>query len=513
MSETHGARPAASQGVPVAGDVVAGKYEVQSVVGEGGMGVVLAARHMQLGQTVALKLLRPELADSPDTVGRFLREARAAAVLGSDHVVRIYDVGTLEGGAPFMVMELLRGVDLRVVLDQRATMQVERAVEYLLQACSAVADAHAHGIVHRDLKPSNLFLTERSDGAPLVKVLDFGISKVLDPVAPGNVDLTSTDAIVGSPRYMAPEQIRNARKVDTRADIWGLGVLLHEMLAGSPPFEAESMSAMCATIAADEPASVRAANPLVPAELEAVVRRCLEKNPDRRYQTVAELVEALRPFSTRSGANLSLPSIMMEATMPSGVAAQATLAVNPPTPTLASSPAAERTRSALVASQEAPKPDQRRRAQILAAVVVAAAVAVGVAASWERDAAPLASSAPARGAPTQRAAFTLALDSVPAGATVLEGDRVLGTTPAAIVMNNDALKATPRRFSVRLDGYLPYDVVQGASADDVHVLATLVAEPEPQASEAPSTRLAPAAAPRRPVPKPSTAAPDIQLQR
>ncbi len=515
MSEDHNVQPAASSPVPGIGEVIAGKYRIESTVGEGGMGVVLAARHLQLGQTVALKLLRPELADSADTVARFVREAKAAAVLESDHVVRIYDVGTLESGAPFMVMELLRGVDLRTVLDQHAMIPVDRAVEYLLQACSAIAAAHAAGIVHRDLKPSNLFLAKRSDGTPLIKVLDFGISKALDPVGNGNVDLTSTNAMVGSPKYMAPEQIRDARRVDTRADLWALGVLLHEMLAGGPPFEADSMTAMCATIAADEPASTRAANPEVPVELEAVILRCLEKNPDRRYQNVAELVAALRPFSKRPPASFAMPQLQMDATLPSSTGEQATLAVNPPTPTVASVPAVERTRSALVASQGGVEPRKRRQLQIVGGLLlVAAAVAVAVAAPWRARQTPNAPTSLPTAAPVKRAGFTLSIDSAPTGATVLEGDRVLGKTPATIAMDNAALGRSPRRFTLRLGGFLPYDVAQGASTADVRVLATLAAEPSASATEAPARApKAVPALPRHAVPRASAPAPDIQLQR
>jgi eukaryotic-like serine/threonine-protein kinase len=293
MTDAPGSAGLARPPPPAAGDVLVGKYRVEGTVGKGGMGIVLSAQHLELGQKVAIKLLLADPSQHADAATRFLREARAAAGLHSDHVVRIYDLGTLESGVPFMVMELLRGSDLATVLESRGPLPVNLALEYVLQACDAIAEAHALGIIHRDLKPSNLFLTRRSDGAPLIKVLDFGISKALGPEAQLQGDLTETRTVLGSPFYMSPEQIRDSKSVDSRSDVWALGVILHELLAGDPAFVADTFPGICAAIVADAPQSLRAQRPEVPEPVEAIVLRCLEKNPRLRFQSVPELMRAL----------------------------------------------------------------------------------------------------------------------------------------------------------------------------------------------------------------------------
>ncbi len=288
-------------GMPIAeGDVIAGKYRVESMVAIGGMGVVVSATHLALGQIVAIKVLLPLEAseDSTAAIPRFLREARAAAGLKSEHVVRIFDVDTLPSGLPYMVMELLSGQDLRRVIKLGGPLPIEQAVDFVLQAADAIGEAHSAGIVHRDLKPSNLFLTQRTDGRPWVKVLDFGISKAShDPLT--DTALTVTRAMIGSPMYMSPEQVRDAKSVDGRSDIWSLGVILHELLSGKPAFRGESLPAICAAIAADQPESLGAARPDLPPEFLLVAARCLQKDPGRRHQSVDELCAALQPFQGR----------------------------------------------------------------------------------------------------------------------------------------------------------------------------------------------------------------------
>ncbi|HXX69716.1 MAG TPA: protein kinase [Polyangiaceae bacterium] len=289
-----------TEGIVAPGDVIGGKFVVERVLGVGGMGIVVAARHMQLGQTVAIKFLRRNAAASSESVNRFLREARAAVGLQSAHVVRIMDVGTLEDGLPYMVMEHLSGTDLAHVVEVRRTLPLQEAVDYLLQAMEAIAEAHAIGIVHRDLKPSNLFLTVRPDGTPLVKVLDFGISKAIDDGSQ-QASLTSTAMVMGSPLYMSPEQVRSTKNVDMRTDVWALGVILYELLAGGPPFEADTITGLCAKIVADPPVPLRTRRPDLPAALEAIVVRCLDKDAKKRPQSVAALATALRPFASADG--------------------------------------------------------------------------------------------------------------------------------------------------------------------------------------------------------------------
>ncbi len=291
----------ASASVPQAGEVIGGKFVIERVLGIGGMGVVVAAHHSHLEQTVAIKFLRRDAAQDEASVNRFLREARAVAALQSEHVVRVMDAGRLEDGLPYLVMEYLNGVDLDQVLVQRGRLPLEECLEYLLQSMEAVAEAHAAGIVHRDLKPSNLFLTTRSDGTRIVKVLDFGISKALDSTGKQAVSLTATSMTLGSPLYMSPEQVRSSKSVDARTDIWALGVIAYELLAGIQPFEAETVTSLCAKIVADEPEPLRSVRPDVSAAFEAVVMKCLEKNVANRYQSVGELATALRPFASADG--------------------------------------------------------------------------------------------------------------------------------------------------------------------------------------------------------------------
>lgn len=278
------------------GQILAGKYRVEHVLGVGGMGVVVAAHHLELDERVAVKIMLPEMAQQPEAVGRFTREARAAVKIKNEHVARVLDVGSLENGTPFIVMEYLDGCDLSVWLKNSGPLSVEQAVEFLLHASEAVAEAHALGIVHRDLKPANLFVARRPDGQFSVKVLDFGISKVSDPAMTAGA-ATKTLALMGSPLYMSPEQMESARSADARSDIWALGVILYEVLTGACPFNGETLPELVLQVAAGTPIPLRTKRPDVSDRLEAVLMRCLEKSPDRRYQTVGELVTALVEFA------------------------------------------------------------------------------------------------------------------------------------------------------------------------------------------------------------------------
>jgi serine/threonine protein kinase len=283
------------------GDVLAGKYRVERVLGAGGMGVVVQAHHVQLDERVALKFLLPEALQNPEAVARFLREARAVVKIKGEHVARVSDVGQLENGAPYIVMEYLEGSDLSGWLKQRGALPIEMAVDFVLQACEALADAHVLGIVHRDLKPANLFCVQRSDGQLSIKVLDFGISKVMTPGAAGG-DMTRTHALVGSPYYMSPEQMTSSKAVDPRTDIWSLGVILFELVTGRPPFEAEAVTELAIKIAMEPAPLVRHFIGDVPPALEHAVAKCLEKDRTRRFQSVGELAVALKDVGSRRAA-------------------------------------------------------------------------------------------------------------------------------------------------------------------------------------------------------------------
>jgi eukaryotic-like serine/threonine-protein kinase len=275
------------------GDLVAGKYRVEGVIGVGGMGVVMAARHEQLDQRVAIKFVRSPALSNEEGVQRFLREARATVRLKSEHAARVLDVGTLESGLPFMVMELLEGSDLSQVLTERGPLSVEEAADWIVQACEALAEAHAAGIVHRDLKPQNLFLAQTVGGAAKVKVLDFGVSKSIESMTSGPGALTRTSAMLGSPLYMAPEQMRSSRDVDARVDVWALGVVLFELLTQRWPFEAETLPALCLKVVGDAPRSLAELRPDLPETMIDVVGRCLEKDAAKRFANAAEVASAL----------------------------------------------------------------------------------------------------------------------------------------------------------------------------------------------------------------------------
>jgi serine/threonine-protein kinase len=275
------------------GTVVGGKYRIEHVLGEGGMGIVVAARHLDLGSRVALKFLTAEMARHPSIVERFMREARASAALQSENVCRVIDVGRVEEtGIPYIVMEMLTGEDLARTLKTRGPLPATTVAEFILQASQAIAEAHALGIVHRDLKPGNLFLSQRPNGKPLIKVLDFGVAKA--PTASQDFSLTRTHNVMGSPGYMSPEQLKSSKVVDARADIWSIGVVMYELISGRQPFIAESITELAVRVVTEP-------HPPLPATLPRgfveIVGRCLEKDPARRYPDIAALAAALAPFA------------------------------------------------------------------------------------------------------------------------------------------------------------------------------------------------------------------------
>ncbi len=277
------------------GDVLAGRYRVERVIGRGGVAVVLAVTDLASDEPRAVKLLGRAARALPSTVERFFREARAMARLTSEHAVRIFDVGTFDDGAPYLVMEHLDGADLAATLERRGALPAHEAALYLLQACEALAEAHEAGIVHRDLKPGNLFLTRGRDGGPCVKVLDFGFSKQLT-LSERERELTLTNAVLGSPAYMSPEQLLSARGVDARTDVWALGVVLYQLVTGQLPFASDDAAAMLRAVMTRAPAPPSTQRTGLPLALDAVVLRCLEKDPGQRYPTITDFAAALAPF-------------------------------------------------------------------------------------------------------------------------------------------------------------------------------------------------------------------------
>ena len=291
-----------------AGDVLDGKYQVERVLGSGGMGIVVQARHLTLARRVAIKFMRPEALKDGESVARFQREANAAASLLSEHTARVQDTGRLANGAPYMVMEFLVGQDLGELVERSGALPIGTAVALMLQACEALAEAHARGIVHRDIKPRNLFLAQRVDGSPLLKVLDFGLAKHVET---GNDHaLTRTTAVMGSPQYMSPEQMRASRDVDHRTDIWSLGVCLYELLTGTVPFDAPTVPMLCALVLKESPRPPHELRPDIPLELSAAVMRCLEKEPGARFEDVGALADSLEPFGAAPGSAVRVRGVL-----------------------------------------------------------------------------------------------------------------------------------------------------------------------------------------------------------
>ena len=276
------------------GALLAEKYRIERELGRGGMGIVYLARHVALDQSVAIKVL---VGRGAEDATRFLREARAAAKLGSEHVARVTDVGAAEGIGPYMVMEYLVGSDLGQVLATGGPLSLIAAVDAIVEAAEALAEAHASGIVHRDLKPANLFLARRSDGTEVIKIIDFGISKITE-LTDATPVLTQTRALMGSPYYMAPEQLRSARDVDGRADVWSLGVALYELLSGRRPFQGATMGAVFARVLETSPPPLSRERADVPVEVSDAVDRCLQRDPNERFQHMGELALTLAPFGS-----------------------------------------------------------------------------------------------------------------------------------------------------------------------------------------------------------------------
>jgi serine/threonine-protein kinase len=496
------------------------------------MGVVLSATHLELGQKVAIKVLTIPDDDTrkDEARERFLREGRATAALVSDHVVRVYDVGTLDNGAPFMVMELLRGRDLAVTLQHNGALPIEHAADYVRQAADAIACAHDQGIVHRDLKPSNLFLTQRSDGTPLVKVLDFGISKTTQSeLDRATSNLTVARSVLGTPFYMSPEQIRDAKQVDFRTDIWSLGLILHELLSGSPAFEGTTLPGVCAAIAADPPAALRLKRPEIPVELEAIVLKCLEKDPAKRFQDTRDLAAKLVRYCGR--AEISSPAPLPErsihstsltvnisalrnnetvvqkvvidpSTMQSAQLTGSGERAVPLTPlttkdghALSAPPASDSAGARRGAASSAPL----RSLWLVGAGLIAllglgawalrgAGSALPVAAT---SSSALTPEVPPK--PPASSTFSLEIAASEAGAQVFEGERPLGATPLRLTLDNASLLVAPRTFTVRKSGYAPYTIVQGPAQADLHVLAELALEPAAASAalHSPKTKKAP----------------------
>jgi serine/threonine protein kinase len=438
------------------GAVVDDKYRIDAFLGSGAMSVVALAFHLELEQQVAIKFLHAQGFDQEQTAQRFKREARAGARLHSEHVVRVFDVGTLAGGCPYIVMEHLKGNDLGRELTERARLPAAEAVGYMLEACEALAEAHAAGIVHRDLKPENLFLAERSDGSRIVKLLDFGISKSMMGNSLTDLALTRTATFMGSPLYMSPEQMRSSRNVDARSDIWSLGAIFYELVSGQLPFIAESIPELCLAVIGNEPKPLAELVPELPPGLEAIVLRCLEKDREKRYSTVAQLALELAPFAPaqasspeRTARILALPAPALLATSVSeGARTPRRSSVVPPSQLPASdslAPAVRRGADAITINVRS----RRRYAPVLLACLAALAALTAVVAWLTPDASspplpeqPIAAQAPVVVPSKAEPALEATARTEMAGATPVPS--IAAPPPAAVAAPLPRARNVPR---------------------------------------------------------------------
>ncbi len=311
--------------LPEPGETIAGKYLLLRLLGRGGVGVVYEAEHLKLRQRVAIKVLAAEMIAHPVMVERFEREARAMAMLASPRVTRVSDVDVTADGIPFLVMEYLQGRDLQSELKERGALPTHEAVAFVREACAGMAVVHAAGVVHRDLKPANLFIV---DGPPrTLKIMDFGISKI----SGDDVDVTMTSTSLGTPAYMSPEQVRSAKHIDVRSDVWSLGVILYRALAGRLPFQGSGSTGMAVAIATEEPTPIEEWRPDLPPGLVAIVRSTLQKDPNARFPSVQSLSDALAPYEQPSGA----PQVVAPAASPGNDPSLASVAMRTSVPTAA----------------------------------------------------------------------------------------------------------------------------------------------------------------------------------
>jgi len=432
--------------------IIGGKYEVTRVLGEGGMGVVYEARHVDLARSVAVKVLRPDALRDAQAVGRFRREARVAASLKSDHVARILDFGTLDDGAPFMVMEHLVGKDLDAELHDRGALPVAEAASILVEACDAIREAHALGVVHRDLKPGNIFLATEGDRR-VAKVLDFGISKL---VAEENVRMTQTQSAFGTPLYMSPEHIRSAKNVDHRTDIWSLGIILYEIVTGRVPFEAETATAVAVAIAIEPLVPASHYRPGLPPQLDAVLGRALEKDPTRRYQSVDAFAADLASLTSFTGA-VALPS---------------------------PHPHASAETSAALTTQGGP---QKRGSLAYWALGLGAAVAIGAVVGFVayRGMSPSVSSQVGDGADQAASAIAVASPSTEVAPTVTV---VADASTAPVPTIDVAPSASAAVVASASPSTTKYRVKSGAAGTKPPVTSTATAKPRTTATVAPTAR-------------------------
>ncbi|WP_437689393.1 protein kinase domain-containing protein [Sorangium sp. So ce176] len=529
------------------------KFKIHSLLATGGMGVIYRGEQIALERQVAIKVLTPTNSSNqidPNFHKRFFLEASILARLQHPNIVTVFDYGRVENMEPeryFMAMEFLEGETLFRRLRKAGRLSAPDAMGIARQIARGLREAHKHGVVHRDLKPSNVMLVPGEDTGELVKILDFGLVKVL---ADDSEELTQQGSFLGSPRFMSPEQISHG-KVDLRTDVYSLGVIVYQMLCGKVPFEAQnSVQILIAHLQQPVP-RMRERNPEadVPEVLEAFVMRCLSKEPDGRPANMEAFIRGLGECAQAIGLSPAFGSTGL-VTMDSGGTGRMPTPMPPvrvmtaipasPSPPSSSSGAGSQVDDASLgaASRPADAAPQGRKGIVLVAVGVLAVAGIGVAMSQMRPSEPAPVAVPQEKPPQVAppppdvSSFVLMVESMPSGAEVLEDGKLLGNTPLQLSISNSSVRANPRRLTVRQEGYEPYSIVQGPSDQSVRLVATLTkraaaptstpaaptpppatpATPAPRSYGRPAPR--PSPAPDTPPPSPPPPRPlDIQIER
>ena len=473
------------------GTIINGRFRVLSLLASGGMGRVYRAEQVPLGRTVAVKVLRHPGFDDPENDEqfrkRFLLEANILSKLQHANVVTIYDYGRIEGmerDRYFMAMEFLAGRTLSERIRRDGPLAPQEAMAILRQIARGLREAHKLGAIHRDLKPSNVMLVPEEDGGEVAKILDFGIGKMVGGTE--EQDLTQEGAFLGSPKYIAPEQV-NQRNVDARTDVYSLGVIAYEALTGRVPFlgetNLETILAHCNSPV--PPMAERAPTVQVPEMLEAFVLRCLEKDPARRLSSMDEVLRGLLDcertlFGTATYGSMPSDATPIMAGAPLRRSSPSGLPALPQAhdDTLASGHGLKGERPSWTQSPliQSFSPKRGGGARLLVAVVALVVVALGFGVFLALRSPGRAHAGPAvasGGSGLPQGAFTLLLESSPSGASVVEGDQVLGSTPMQISIEHASVQSAPRHFVIKLDGYAPYTLLQSDSNEVVHVVAPL----------------------------------------
>ena len=523
---------------PLLGMVINQKFKITQPIAVGGMGTIYRGEQLVLARQVAIKVLNPAYTANlrdPAFQKRFFLEASILSRLQHPNIVTVFDYGRIDGldaDRFFMAMEFLPGDTLHRRLRSRGWLTPPEALGVARQLARGLREAHKHGVVHRDMKPSNVMLVPDEDGVEIVKILDFGLGKVLSD---DSEELTQQGSFLGSPRYMSPEQIAHG-KVDHRTDVYSLGVMLYQMLCGKVPFESDkSVQILIAHLQTPvPPMKQRNADVDVPEPIENFVRRCLEKSPDARPANMDEFIRQLRECASTMGltAGFGTSTSVTLDSVPLGAqfSGENNGAPPPPLPatiqptddvevmlstgadvevSLGDTPAPVHAHAPRVAPAP-PAPQTRREQELLgqsrfgffvggAGLVLICAAFIVLALRQQPVQTTVQALPTANQADPQRN-FTLMIDSYPQGADVYENDRRLGSTPIQLSVENDRVRAQPRQITVRRQGYMPYSILQGPSDGNVRIVATLSNEPQPQFAQ-PQPQFAP------PQPQPQFAQP------